>query len=147
MIKHLKGVAPLEQLEKVNYLVNKHVMYVSDYKHYNKADAWGFPLETLIEGGDCEDFAFIKMISLLHLGWKEKDLTIVVGYFRKGQTMGYHAILEVKTENGGYELLDNTRPDISTPKGEHFFTPLYGIQKNNFFAYKEKKYPFTNNRY
>ncbi|MDD7986321.1 transglutaminase-like cysteine peptidase [Lentisphaera marina] len=139
MIKHLQNAEPIKQLEKVNFLVNKHIIYLSDYKHYQKTDAWGFPLETLTVGGDCEDIAFLKAITLLHLGWKEEDLTIVVGYYRKGQSMGYHAILEVKTENGGYELLDNTRPDIATPNQEHFFTPRYGIQKNKFFVYKEKK--------
>ena len=36
MIKKLKLLPTLEQLEKINYLVNKHVKYVSDYKHYKK---------------------------------------------------------------------------------------------------------------
>jgi predicted transglutaminase-like cysteine proteinase len=75
----------------------------------------------------------------VELGWKEEDLTIIIGLYHQGQNIGYHAILEVKTANGGYELLDNTRPDISTPKGEHFFTPMYGVRKNTFFGFEPKK--------
>ncbi len=81
-IHKLADKDPLKQLDGVNVAVNRDVRYLSDYEHWQVKDKWGFPVEALEEGGDCEDFAILKMESLKFLGWSEERLMVLGGGHR-----------------------------------------------------------------
>jgi len=77
-IKALDDVAGFALLKQVNRITNAAVVYVDDNKHYHK-DYWAPPVETLIEGGDCEDIALLKAVALhIHgLDVKEKGHVLI----------------------------------------------------------------------
>jgi len=132
----LKNKPPLEQLKWVNYFVNEDVKYIHDYEHWKKRDKWGFPLETLEEGGDCEDFAMLKIVSLHYLGWSDENLMVLVGYSLMTSTAHSHAILLVTMENENQLLLDSLELDILPPSADHHFQPLFGLTKDHLFTVK-----------
>lgn len=120
-LKHSTGTARLEQL---NYGINKLVSYRPDEQVFGAPDYWASPAESLRFGGDCEDFAILKYVSLLELGMNENQLRIMV-VNDKHRKIG-HAILSV-TENGRRLALDNLS---DTPAGAHSvsnYQPVYSI--------------------
>ena len=133
-IDHLKDAEPFVQVYRVNAIVNKDVVYKHDYDHYGKSDVWGFPIETLEEGGDCEDFAFLKLIALLHLGWDEEKLKIIVGeHIGNKDKKEFHAVLLVTLPNGADVLLSNTHRLTLPPDLDDDFIPLYSIKKSGYY--------------
>lgn len=66
---------------------------------------WATPVEFLIRGGDCEDFATTKYFLLRELGIGAERLRIVVTWDRRSR--GYHAVLAVLREDGDVWLLES----------------------------------------
>jgi len=63
-----KGRDDAAKLEPVNRFFNA-LPFVSDAQHWGTADYWATPLEFLqSHGGDCEDFAIAKYLTLRELG-------------------------------------------------------------------------------
>ncbi len=80
------------------------VRYIGDQKNWGKSDYWATPIEFLTYGGDCEDFAIAKYVSLRALGVPDRAMRIaIVKDTQKGIA---HAILIVYTEDGPM-VLDN----------------------------------------
>ena len=70
---------PLRQLLKVNLWFNGFP-YKQDNWVYGKEDHWATPSEFLENGGDCEDFAIIKYITLRQLGFDADSMQIAMVY-------------------------------------------------------------------
>ena len=67
----LKGIRHLpvsQQIKQVNRYANEKE-YILDIENYGVADYWATPKEFLINSGDCEDYAIIKMLSMKWLGY------------------------------------------------------------------------------
>jgi predicted transglutaminase-like cysteine proteinase len=80
-----------EKLRLVNDTMN-NLPWIADKKHWNKADYWATPMETLATfGGDCEDIAIAKWMMLLHLGIPNEKLRLV--YVKVKATGENHMIL------------------------------------------------------
>lgn len=60
---------------------------------------WQGPLETLTEGGDCEDHAILQMSALLALGFAPESLYVVALKSRRAVGLD-HAILAVRQRDG-----------------------------------------------
>ena len=120
-LRPLQSLPIRKIIDRVNNRVNQF-QYKSDLTIYNKADKWLAPRDFLQNGGDCEDFALMKMASLYALGISEDDMRIVVGVIDDGRA---HAVLNV-TLNGQNIILDNRYSAILTADVSDF-SPKYSM--------------------
>jgi predicted transglutaminase-like cysteine proteinase len=69
-IQTANGKAELALLQKVNDFFNK-IPYLTDQEHWGVPDYWATPAEMVASwGGDCEDYAIAKYMSLKELGFR-----------------------------------------------------------------------------
>lgn len=90
----------MAQLRAVNHAANATIRPVAD----RGADLWS----VTSMAGDCEEYVLAKLNLLAGLGWPRSAMRITV--VRDAQ--GYHAILVVETDRGGF-VLDNMATDVS----------------------------------
>jgi predicted transglutaminase-like cysteine proteinase len=96
-----------QQLLMVNQAVNATIRPVTD----RGPDLWSL---TSV-GGDCEEYVLAKMNMLATMGWPRSAMRITV--VRDSQ--GYHAILVVETDRGGF-VLDNMVGHITTARESQY---------------------------
>ena len=123
--QNLKGPKLLKFL---NRKANALVPYREDERRFGKKDYWASPLEFLDAGGDCEDFAILKYVSLTELGVPEKNLHIVVVEDVPRRTA--HALLTVQMAGKTY-VLDSLEDNLLNRKQVARFNPRYSISGNN----------------
>lgn len=76
MMKQYRNAPEQVKLRETNNFFNK-LEYVEDAFLWGKKDYWATPYEMLEKGGgDCEDFAIAKYLTLKHLGIAEEKLRI-----------------------------------------------------------------------
>ena len=132
-LDRVKNSTPLEQVREVQHLINADVKYRDDYQHWHRQDKWGFPFATLDEGGDCEDFAMLKRVSLHYLGWPEDRLFLLIGYSTLGQAPETHAVLLVTLPDGSQLILDSSENHVVPPSVDHHFKPLLALQRDYLY--------------
>jgi predicted transglutaminase-like cysteine proteinase len=134
-LSSLKGL-PLEQMaDEVNNLMNK-VRYIGDKKNWDKSDYWETPIEFLSYGGDCEDFAIAKYISLRALGVPDQAMRIaIVKDLQKGIP---HAILIVYTENGPM-VLDNQIKKMTEASDISHYKPIFSINRTAWWLHNDNR--------
>jgi predicted transglutaminase-like cysteine proteinase len=133
LLSELDGKPMQVQIDRVNGFFNR-MAYVTDQKNYGIADYWQTPYELMERGGDCEDYAIAKYISLKRLGFSESDMRILI--VRDGKLGGtIHAVLEVKLD-GDAQLLDNQARDIKSVAQVMHYMPVYAINESRWWAYK-----------
>ena len=66
-LEKFRGMPLQDMANSVNNMMNK-IQYIGDKKNWGKSDYWETPVEFLTYGGDCEDFAIAKYVSLRALG-------------------------------------------------------------------------------
>lgn len=125
----------LETLDAVNREINGLVRYIDDYSHYHERDVWSRVSQTLIEGGDCEDYALTKSATLHFLGWPNEKLHVLVGYIERGRGREVHAILAAETAERQIWLLDNLTTLILPPSRSHF-DPVYGVDDAHVWMFR-----------
>ncbi|MEM9726809.1 MAG: transglutaminase-like cysteine peptidase, partial [Pseudomonadota bacterium] len=91
----------VQQLRQVNATVNASIRPTED----RGADLW----ELNAARGDCEEYVLMKRELLARLGWPRSALRITV----VRDSVGYHAVLVVETDQGGF-VLDNMTQRITT---------------------------------
>lgn len=121
LIDSLKHESKSEQLFKVNLWLNSFP-YKQDNHIYGKSDHWSSPTEFLTHGGDCEDFAIIKYITLRELGFTAAELKIAIVYDVFSGTD--HAFLLANNENEEF-VLDNRDHIISSSHYKDRYKPYY----------------------
>ena len=94
-----------DKLEYVNKLWNRK-RYVSDKMNFKKGDYWQTPYQFSRLGGDCEDFAIAKLLTLQELGVGGRMLVVR----RNGKE---HAVCVAE----GW-VLDNVKNDLE-PEAEY----------------------------
>lgn len=92
------------KINAVNRIINRIVPYGEDREIYGRSDYWAAPREFLARGGDCEDFAILKYVSLRELGVPEENMRIVS--LRDTENNIDHAVLMVRHE-GETHILDS----------------------------------------
>lgn len=115
-------------LTTLNTTVNQGIRHQFE----KDGDIWKSPLETLREGGDCEDFAILKMELLKMAGVPAADLRIVVGN-RDGQG---HTVLAVKQDEK-WLILDNLTSKIRSDK-KYKLRPHYLVGETGFSIHLPK---------
>lgn len=116
MVKDNQHLPVMKKLKLVNSTLN-HLPWIADQKHWKTADYWATPMETITTfGGDCEDIAIVKWVTLTHMGVSGKHLRLA--YARIKQTGESHMVL-VYIENPDDEpekqkgwVLDNSIDEV-----------------------------------
>ena len=124
---------PLSQMaDKVNAMMNKK-KYIVDSRNWGKSDYWATPVEFLKNGGDCEDFAIAKYVSLRALGVSEERLRIAIVHDNEKNIP--HAILIVYTDQGAM-VLDNQNKDMRTAESlTSRYKPIFSINRQAWWLH------------
>lgn len=127
----LKNKSKAEQIDAVNAYMNK-VRFVADDKNYRTNDYWATPMEFLGRGGDCEDYAFAKYVSLRALGFSQDDMRMAIVYDREMRMP--HALLVVYHDDDA-KILDNQAPDVRVADDINRYKPIYSISQVAWFRH------------
>jgi predicted transglutaminase-like cysteine proteinase len=131
----MKGLPLIEMANEVNNLMNK-VRYIGDNKNWGKSDYWETPVEFLTYGGDCEDFAIAKYVSLRALGVPDQAMRIaIVKDLQKGIA---HAVLIVYTENGPM-VLDNQIKKMTEADDIEHYKPIFSINRSSWWLHNDNR--------
>jgi predicted transglutaminase-like cysteine proteinase len=113
----VRHAEPMTRLVAINDFANA-VPYVSDRRHYGVDDYWATPTRFFAAGGDCEDFALAKFVSLHRLGFHEDRLRIALVLDRERQA--HHAVLAVYLADEIYVLDNQIQGVISHGRISHY---------------------------
>jgi len=130
MLQRLRDAAPGDQLAAVNRFVNR-LPYMPDLSNYGVSDYWAAPTEFMARGGDCEDYALAKYLSLRALGFAAADLRIVA--LRDAPQDLYHAVLAARL-HGRWLLLDNATPRILAIEAADGREPVYAANESGWWT-------------
>ncbi|MFZ6654625.1 transglutaminase-like cysteine peptidase [Undibacterium sp. TJN19] len=119
-------------LRQVNDFYN-HVPYFSDQEHWGVADYWATPVEFIASwGGDCEDYAIAKYMTLKELGVPVERLRITyVRAIRIGET---HMVLAYyPTPTAEPWILDNLVDEIQPGSARNDLIPVYSFNDEDLW--------------
>ncbi len=123
LIEGLRGKSPAHQLDRVNRFVNQ-VRYRTDERNWGRRDYWAAPREFFARGGDCEDFAITKYLSLRALGFRTEDMRLLVLWDLKREAA--HAVLVVR-QKGQELVLDNLHSRVVSLAGLPHYQVHYSV--------------------
>jgi predicted transglutaminase-like cysteine proteinase len=126
-----KNTNKMAVLENVNRFINK-VKYAEDIDVWFVGDYWETPYQFFKYGGDCEDYAIAKFITLQKIGFSNDDMRLLVLENKGVNTI--HAVLVV-TINGKDYVLDNRVSDLVEANNVDYYTPIFAINETNWWRY------------
>ncbi len=130
-VQELEHSAPSVQAREINRFINKW-QNVKDQDVYKRPDYWATPLEFLLNGGDSEDFAIMKYISLKELGIKPENMRLVVtNDVLRGQT---HTVLSLKL-SGKALILDSQNDSVLEEGLVKYYVPFYSANETTRWAH------------
>jgi predicted transglutaminase-like cysteine proteinase len=123
---------PLEAMVRgVNDFVNEE-NYITDQENWHVSDYWETPVEFFQHGGDCEDFAIAKYVSLRMLGVPEERLRIAIVHDEVKNIP--HAVLIVYSDRGAM-LLDNQVKDVRYTENVNRYRPIFTINRTAWWLH------------
>jgi predicted transglutaminase-like cysteine proteinase len=131
LLAEIRGAEPMAQLVAVNDFLNK-VAYVSDRRNYRVDDYWATPAEFFAAGGDCEDYALAKFVSLYRLGYNEDRLRVAIVYDEKRRM--HHAFLAVYLADDIY-LLDNQIEAVTSHRQVSHYRPICSFDSHRLWVH------------
>jgi predicted transglutaminase-like cysteine proteinase len=118
-------------MRQINSFINKW-QQAEDQDVYNRLDYWAKPLEFITNGGDSEDFAIMKYISLRELGFSAEQMRIVVtNDVLRGVT---HTILSIKLNSRSY-ILDSQNDTVLREEFVNYYVPYYSVNEKTRWAH------------
>jgi predicted transglutaminase-like cysteine proteinase len=131
-----KGTDDARKLDLVNRFFNA-LPFVSDAEHWGKTDYWATPLEFLqSNGGDCEDFAIAKYLTLRELGVPIERLRITyvnaIALNQAHMVLAYYA-----TPDAVPLVLDNLQPAILPASRRSDLVPVYSFNGDSLWLARE----------
>ncbi|MFT7688910.1 MAG: putative transglutaminase-like cysteine proteinase [Candidatus Azotimanducaceae bacterium] len=132
--KH-QAQSELEKLTVVNNFFNRN-RFIPDQQHWNAADYWATPIEFLsTKGGDCEDFAIAKYVTLRALDIPEEKLRIT--YVKALRLNQAHMVLTYYDSPKAIPLvLDNIDKKIKPATKRLDLKPVYSFNGNGLWLAK-----------
>lgn len=130
-IRGSKNKSPMDTLKAVNTFFNKWP-YRLDIEVYGQTDYWASPKEFLKLSGDCEDYSIAKYFALQQLGFKARNMRIVVIKDRI-RNIG-HAVLAVYMDDTAY-ILDNMSNLVLPHSKYQHYIPQYSVNGANRWAH------------
>lgn len=132
LIAELAPSDALTQLVEVNRFVNG-VRYVEDSRNWGERDRWATPAEFFAQGGDCEDFALVKFVSLHRLGFNRERLRMVLANDqRRGAA---HAVLVVYLGDQAL-VLDNQIATVTPHHAISHYRPLCSFNDHRLWVHR-----------
>jgi len=124
--------AEMPLLRKVNEFYNQ-VPYASDQEHWNVEDYWATPIEFVASfGGDCEDYAIAKYMTLKFAGVPIERLRIT--YVRAIKLGVTHMVLAYyPTPDAEPWILDNLIGDIKKASERTDLLPVYSFNDEDLW--------------
>ena len=127
-IKHLPV---LQQIKRVNRYANQKE-YTLDIENYGILDYWATPKEFLINNGDCEDYAIIKMLSMKWLGYDVDAMRVVV--VQDTNLRVPHAVMAIKNNND-FLILDNQIEEVISHADIFHYVPVYSVNEGGWWMH------------
>lgn len=130
--KNTDAVQELKLLQQVNNFYN-HVPYLSDQQHWGQADYWATPIEFYASwGGDCEDYAIAKYMSLKELGVPIERLRIT--YVRAVKIGETHMVLAYYPQaDADPWILDNLVDEVQAGSSRTDLIPVYSFNDEDLW--------------
>jgi predicted transglutaminase-like cysteine proteinase len=139
LMRENQELTDIEKLELVNSFFNQ-VHYKTDKTHWKKKDYWATPQEMLNTfGGDCEDYAIAKYLTLRQLGVPEEKLRITYVKYRKRGTRYEEAHMVLSYyENLRREpyILDNINKQMLKASQRPDLIPVYSFNGEGLWVAK-----------
>lgn len=134
------GQSDVARLKLVNDFFNRRVRFGDDAEIWGQSDYWATPLETLGRGGgDCEDFAIAKYVTLKLLGMPSDKLRLTYVRARIGGPQSTlvqaHMVLSYYPTPGDEPLvLDNLISDIRPASRRPDLTTVFGFNTEGLWV-------------
>ena len=132
-VDSLEQDSPTEQISKVHAWFNGFP-YRDDQWTYGEKDYWSSPTEFLDHGGDCEDFAIIKYVTLRELGFSDDQMKILIVHDAHNNMD--HAFLVVYHDDEKF-ILDNRSAKISKTYYRNRYQPYYAFNERTLWTYDQ----------
>jgi predicted transglutaminase-like cysteine proteinase len=130
-LESMRGL-PLETMvARVNDMANR-VKYITDNKNWGRSDYWETPVEFFTRGGDCEDFAITKYVSLRALGVPDDRMRVAI--VKDMEKNIPHAILIVYGDTGTY-VLDNQIKSVRATNNINHYKPIFSINRSAWWLH------------
>lgn len=127
-----------DKLELVNQFFNQ-TRFVSDSDHWGKEDYWATPIEMLAtDGGDCEDFAISKYLTLVQLGIpiKKLHITYVKALNWNPVNQAHMVLAYYPASEAPPVILDNLIPEIKPASLRKDLIPVYSFNGEGLWLAK-----------
>lgn len=121
----------MRQVKLVNKYANEKA-YTLDIENYGVLDYWAAPKEFLINSGDCEDYAIIKMLSLKWLGYNIDSMRVVI--VQDTNLRVPHAVMAIKSNNDIF-ILDNQIEEVISHTDIFHYVPVYSVSENAWWMH------------
>ena len=132
LLHSMENLPPKEQLEKLNPAINQMAEYADDDVIYGVEDYWATPAEFFKGRADCEDYALVKLFSLLELGFAPDQLRLAIVKDRRRQVL--HAILAVRLEGKTY-VMDSLENEPVEQQAVLKYEPVYSLNTKARWAH------------
>lgn len=142
LIRSGQALSVEQKIDRVNGFFNR-LEARSDRSLWQQQDYWAMPAEMLSRGGgDCEDFALGKYVTLRALGVPEEQLRLVNGrlYNRDRGGIEAHMMLLYLPRQGEPRLLDNVDKAIKPVSQRDDFTPRYSFNRLGIWRYRDGRW-------
>lgn len=135
LVSSSADLAEHQKLVRVNDFFNK-ITFVADQDHWQKLDYWATPIEFLAtKGGDCEDFAIAKYITLRAL--KVPDDKLRITYVKALALNQAHMVLTYYDKPSAIpSVLDNLDPIIKPANERLDLQPVYSFNGDGLWLAK-----------
>ncbi len=130
-LKSIRHKSRFEQIKAVNRYANEKT-YTLDMENYGVVDYWAAPLEFLVNNGDCEDYAIIKLLSMKWLGYDTDRMRVVV--VQDTNLRVPHAVMSIEYDRHTY-ILDNQIPEILQQDEVYHYVPVYSINESHWWMH------------
>jgi predicted transglutaminase-like cysteine proteinase len=139
LIQDNQDLPEQEKLNRVNAFFNANVQFINDQALWEQKDYWARPIETLfIGGGDCEDYAIAKYLTLKQLGVDESKLRLT--YVKAIELNQAHMVLTYFENKRAVPLvLDSLIIEIKYSSQKTDFIPVYSFNGSGLWLTKPKE--------
>jgi len=130
-LQKIKQLPVIEQIKQVNHYANNKA-YTLDIENYGIADYWATPKEFLLNSGDCEDYAIIKMLSMKWLGHDVNSMRVVV--VQDTNLRVPHAVMAIE-KNNDILILDNQIEEVISHSDIYHYVPVYSVNQGHWWMH------------
>lgn len=132
LVTGLRGYDEMTVFNAVNQFFNQ-LPYISDQENYGVSEYWASPLQFMQNGGDCEDFAIAKYVTLKFLGYGDQHLRIMAVIDNSRGGIG-HAVLTVMSQEGKI-VLDNQSTVAYNDAQQTAYAPRFAVNNSGVYTY------------